>query len=228
MSSSSTITTPLRSYGGGVAGLAATNPSVTGKKLKDNKGAVSAYEQHAATVTSKISAAVKSAVPSVAIGTAYTTVYGGVAATVPANKVADLLKVPGVAAVQQDSLQQPLDDNTAFIGATAVWPSSGRCEPGRFERDRRRDRYRSLAGASDAVADRRLRAVRRPEGLPVRQRERRGQSWPRFRLQQQAHRRLCVHCHVHGEQSRWRERVLQRRDEGLLRRATPKATGRTR
>ena len=28
-------------------------------------------------------------------------------------------------AVQQDTLEQPLDDNTGFIGATAVWPSLG-------------------------------------------------------------------------------------------------------
>ena len=30
------------SYDGGVAGLAATSPGVTGKELKDNKGAVAA------------------------------------------------------------------------------------------------------------------------------------------------------------------------------------------
>ena len=34
------------SYAGGLSGLAATSPSVTGKKLKDNKDAVRAYEQH--------------------------------------------------------------------------------------------------------------------------------------------------------------------------------------
>ena len=51
--------------------------------------------------------------------------YGGVQATVPANSVAALLKVTGVAAVQRDALEQPQDDNTAFIGATNVWPSLG-------------------------------------------------------------------------------------------------------
>ena len=43
----------------------------------------------------------------------------------PANKVADVLKVNGVAAVQTDALNQPQDDNTEFIGAKAVWPSLG-------------------------------------------------------------------------------------------------------
>ncbi len=61
------------------------------------------------------------------ITSAYTTVYGGVAARVPANKVAAILAVPGVAAVQKDTLEKPLgqDDATDFIGASAVWPSLG-------------------------------------------------------------------------------------------------------
>src|SRR5205085_2327917 len=46
-------------------------------------------------------------------------------AVVPANSVDNLLQVPGVAAVQKDSLNQPLDDNTSFVGATSVWPSLG-------------------------------------------------------------------------------------------------------
>jgi len=113
------------SYAGGIKGLAATSPAVTGKKLKDNKDAVKAYEDHTAKLTKDISAGVEKAVPSAKIGAVYQTVYGGVAATVPADSVAALLKVPGVAAVQEDSLEHPLDDNTQFLGATAVWPSLG-------------------------------------------------------------------------------------------------------
>ena len=113
------------SYTGGVAGLAATSPAVTGKSLDDNKAAVQAYEQHANKVADDITAAVNKAVPSADITNSYVTAYGGVSAQVPANKVADLLKVDGVAAVQKDSLEQTQDDNTDFIGATAVWPSLG-------------------------------------------------------------------------------------------------------
>ena len=113
------------SYGGGVAGLAPTSPSVTGKKLKDNRGPVQAYEQYAKGVSDKITAGVTAAAPNATIRTAFTTVYGGVAAKVPANTIANLLNVPGVAAVQQDRLEQKLDDNTTFIGAQAVWPSLG-------------------------------------------------------------------------------------------------------
>jgi hypothetical protein len=113
------------SYTGGVDGLAATSPSVTGKELKDNKAAVKAYEAHTAQVSDKISAAVEQAVPSTDILGTYQTAYGGVAAQVPANQIGDVLKVNGVSAVQQDSLQQPQDDNTTFIGATQVWPTLG-------------------------------------------------------------------------------------------------------
>ncbi len=45
---------------------------------------------------------------------------------VPANKARDLLSIPGVVAVQSDTLQHTLTDSTpAFIGATKVWPVLG-------------------------------------------------------------------------------------------------------
>jgi hypothetical protein len=113
------------SYAGGVAGLAATSPAVTGKSLEDNAAAVKAYDKHAAQVADGISNAVQAAVPRAKIDQTFTTAYGGVAAQVPANTIDDLLKVDGVVAVQKDALEQPQDDNTEFIGATAVWPSLG-------------------------------------------------------------------------------------------------------
>ena len=67
----------------------------------------------------------RQAVPEAQIGQTFQTAYGGVAATIPANTVGELLNVPGVAAVQKDTLNQPQDDNTSFIGATTVWPSLG-------------------------------------------------------------------------------------------------------
>jgi hypothetical protein len=117
---------PTASYAGGVAGLSATSPAATGKKLKDNKAAVDAYEQHAKQVSNQISAAVTAAVPSAVIGDEFITAYGGVAAQVPADSIADLLKVSGVAAVQSDNVEQPLTDTTPrFIGAVDVWESLG-------------------------------------------------------------------------------------------------------
>ena len=72
----------------------------------------------------------------------------------PANKIAKLLAVPGVVAIQKDALNQPLDDNTSFLGATNVWPTLGGSSQRRLERRHRRDRHGRLARAPDAVADR--------------------------------------------------------------------------
>jgi subtilisin family serine protease len=113
------------SYTGGVAGLAATSPRVTGKSLKANSKAVKAYDRYAQSEARSITAAAEKKVGSLRVRQTYTTAYGGVAASVPANRIPDLLRTPGVVAVQKDSLEQPLDDNTEFIGATDVWPSLG-------------------------------------------------------------------------------------------------------
>jgi hypothetical protein len=113
------------SYTGGVGTLAATSPKVTGKQLKANKDAVKAYEAYTADLSQKITARAQKAAPGLNVRFSYATAYGGVEATVPANQIGALLKTEGIAAVQQDTLEQPLDDNTEFIGATAVWPSLG-------------------------------------------------------------------------------------------------------
>ena len=115
------------SYVGGVDGLAATSPRKTGKSLKDNDQAVQQYESYIKARELETSAAIQQTVPGVAIDTSYTTVYGGVSATVPGDQIANILNVPGVEAVQKDSLQQTLaqDDATSFVGAAAVWPSLG-------------------------------------------------------------------------------------------------------
>jgi subtilisin family serine protease len=112
-------------YAGGIDGLAATSPSVTGKELKANPEAVQAYDAYTASLSDKITADAQAAVPAMTVSAEYGTAYGGVGATLPANQIGALLNVDGVVAVQQDKLEQPLDDNTSFIGATAVWPSLG-------------------------------------------------------------------------------------------------------
>ena len=113
------------SYTGGINGLAATSPRVTGKSLKANAAAVKAYDAYTASYTGKVTAAAKKAVSGLKVNETYTTAYGGVSARIPADQIGTLLKVPGVVAVQEDTLEQPQDDNTGFIGATAVWPSLG-------------------------------------------------------------------------------------------------------
>jgi subtilisin family serine protease len=116
---------PTASYMGGVPGLAATSPSVTHKTLRADRTAVTAYDRYAKRTIQTINARIASAVPSAKIGYSFVTVYGGVSALVPANSIATLLRTPGVAAVQKDTINHVLDDNTEFLGATAVWPSLG-------------------------------------------------------------------------------------------------------
>jgi len=113
------------SYKGGVDGLAATSPAVTGQPLDQNSQAVQAYDNYAQAKANTITQAVEQSVPAADVGTTFNTVYGGVQATVPADSVDKILSIPGVSAVQKDALNQPLDDNTSFIGATNVWPTLG-------------------------------------------------------------------------------------------------------
>ena len=113
------------SYAGGIKGLAATSPRVTGKSLKANAAAVKSYNDYTASLTKKITARAEKAATKLKVTSSFGTAYGGVAGQIPANQIGDLLKVDGVVAVQQDTLEQPQDDNTAFIGATDVWPSLG-------------------------------------------------------------------------------------------------------
>jgi hypothetical protein len=116
---------PTASYTGGVAGLRATSPRATGVKLALNNAAVKAYGRYTAKYSRAVSKAIAAKVHGVTIRQGYRLVYGGVAAQVPGNEISKLLKIKGVAAVQKDTLQRPLDDNTGFIGATNVWPSLG-------------------------------------------------------------------------------------------------------
>ena len=117
--------TPAASYAGGIKTLKATSPRVTHKSLAKNALAVKRYARYANTKVKGINRAIKRAVPRAKLGSAFTIAYGGVAARVPANRIAKLLGVRGVVAVQRDTLNQPQDDNTAFLGATNVWPTLG-------------------------------------------------------------------------------------------------------
>lgn len=116
----------VSSYAGGVDGLAATSPQVTGKALADNEAAVERYLEHATGVTAEAADAIADAVPEAKVTGSYEIAYGGLSAQVPANQAKALLKVPGVVAVQADEAREVLTDTTPeFIGATAVWPSLG-------------------------------------------------------------------------------------------------------
>ncbi len=99
---------PVASYDGHVAGLAATSPSTSGKKLSDNKAAVDAYTAYVAAYESNVLARISETIPAAKAHQSLRTVYGGVSMTLPANRIGDLLSIEGVLAVQQDSRERPL------------------------------------------------------------------------------------------------------------------------
>ncbi len=112
----------VASYTGTVSGLDATSPSVTNRPVTANTAAISEYTGYIEDQEEAISDRIESAVPAADLGKGYQTVYGGVAAVVPGNSISALLAVPGVVAVQRDSLQQPLtDSSTDFINAPAAY-----------------------------------------------------------------------------------------------------------
>ena len=161
--------TPTASYTGGIKGLKATSPRVTHKTLRKNAKAFSRYQSFAKTKAARITAGIKRAVPGAKIGQLLTVAYGGIAARVPANKIGKLLSQSWrVVAVQKDALNQPLDDNTGFIGATNVWPTLGGSSHAGSNVVIGDDRHGRLARAPDDVGRRHLRTRRRPQGLPVR------------------------------------------------------------
>jgi hypothetical protein len=114
------------SYAGGIKGLAATSPRVTGKSLTGKSAAEVKYRGYVAKAEAAFSKALKAAVPSARIGQSFQTVYGGVSATIPANRAKDLLRIDGVVAVQVDHLNQLLTDSSPdFIGASPLYGGLG-------------------------------------------------------------------------------------------------------
>ena len=133
----------LASYRGNIAGYAATSPSVTGKSLSDSGAATGSYSTYLLSHAAAAQRSAKSVVPGIVFGKTYLVAYGGFEARVPANQAKNLLKVPGVAAVQMDNIEQPeaAPDNSAnFIGADAAWSQINPAQP-------------HLAGAGTILAD---------------------------------------------------------------------------
>ncbi|MBI1376745.1 MAG: S8 family serine peptidase [Frankiales bacterium] len=110
----------VATYDGGINGLAATSPSVTGRSLRGSS-TERAYEAYIGGREKHFRTDLKSAVPSAKLGRSLKLVYGGLAAVVPANQIDKLVSMPGVVAVQKDSLRHPLTDaSTQFIGADSL------------------------------------------------------------------------------------------------------------
>jgi Subtilase family/Fibronectin type-III domain/PA domain len=116
------------SYTGDVAGLAATSPSVTGIKLTGDSAPERAYEDYTTRLDRSFRSALARTIPSAHQGKSLQRVYGGVAVSVPANQISKLLAIPGVTAVQSDTMNKvdsvPVEGPT-FIGAPTIWAQTG-------------------------------------------------------------------------------------------------------
>jgi len=116
----------VATYAGSVRGLEATSPSVTGKALSEATDARQKYEAHIAERERAFSAELAARVPQATLGQSLRTVYGGFSATVPANRIADVLAIPGVVAVQKDAVNTLLTDSSPrFLGAPAIYDQLG-------------------------------------------------------------------------------------------------------
>ena len=116
----------LAAYAGQIRGLPATSPSVTGRPLNLRSVVARRYQGYIQGVEQRFLDALGVRVPAARAGTRLRTAYGGVALTLPGNQVAELLKLPGVVAVQRDRLEQPLTDSSPeFIGAPTIYNQLG-------------------------------------------------------------------------------------------------------
>ena len=116
----------VATYRGSVDGLEATSPSVTGDPLTGQSQAEAAYDDYVADVETAFLDDLAAVTPDALVGQSLRTVYGGVAVTIPADTVDEVLALDGVVAVQQDELLQPLTDSSPeFLGATDLYDALG-------------------------------------------------------------------------------------------------------
>ena len=116
---------PIANYAGGIDGLGATSPGPT-DRLRLGSARVQSYRRFLATRMTSIADSIRRTVLGTRILRTFTIVYGGASMLVPARRIRDLLRVPGVVAVQRDTLSHTLTTDTShFLGADRVWPSIG-------------------------------------------------------------------------------------------------------
>lgn len=118
---------PLASYGGGLPGLQATSPEVTGEarvNLRSPSGVD--YLAHLEEKHRVFQSALQAAVPSAQVLNSYKVVLNGTSVLLPVEKVELLRQLPGVRAVTADEMLQPQTERSPrFIKATKYWKFVG-------------------------------------------------------------------------------------------------------
>lgn len=116
----------LASYRGGIDGMAATSPGVTGHDLNLSSAAAKDYTAYLKSNEQAAIAAIEDIAPKASVNSRQRIVYGGLAAMVPADKVKEIAKIDGVVAVQKDVLHKPLTDSSAaFLNTGPVYDALG-------------------------------------------------------------------------------------------------------
>ncbi|WP_223167988.1 S8 family serine peptidase [Nonomuraea sp. SYSU D8015] len=116
----------LAAYQGGLPGLPGTSPTVTGRPLDTRTAEARKYTGHIEDVENAFLAELAEKVPGAVVGQKIRTVYGGIALRIPGDKAAEVLKLPGAVAVQEDKPQQLLTDSSPeFIGAPTIYNKLG-------------------------------------------------------------------------------------------------------
>jgi uncharacterized repeat protein (TIGR01451 family) len=118
---------PVAGYQGGVPGLSATSPQVTGAPQLDlTTSNVKQYQAYVDGIQKDFEVTATKALGSVKITNRYDVIFGGVSMVLPADQVGTLSKLPGVVAVYPDELLHLDTDNSPqFIGATTAWAQAG-------------------------------------------------------------------------------------------------------
>ncbi|MEK7327596.1 MAG: S8 family serine peptidase, partial [Chloroflexota bacterium] len=117
----------LATYEGGIAGLPATSPNITGAgQLDVNSPESQLYLSYLAEQQSTFEVNAKQKISQAIITNHYDVILGGVSMLVPASQVEQVAGLPGVEAVYLDELLQiETDRSPAFIGAPTAWNDLG-------------------------------------------------------------------------------------------------------
>src|SRR4029450_209824 len=98
---------PATVYAGGLAGLKATSPSVTGRSLDRHAAAAGKYQTYAKGFEARATRAIQAQVPAAQIGQSFQLAYGGLSMRLPANQGSEVLAAAGGAAGQRGAVAGP-------------------------------------------------------------------------------------------------------------------------
>ncbi|HVP22203.1 MAG TPA: S8 family serine peptidase [Anaerolineaceae bacterium] len=131
---------PLATYSGGIAGLAATTPSATGRRKLDVESAASvAYINHLNAAQADFVNRLNSVAPGAAVNFTYQAAFNGLSLTIDPTKVSALATMTGVTRVYPDIVRTvTMDASLPLINAPAMWAKLG---------------GRNVAGAGIKIAD---------------------------------------------------------------------------